>query len=409
MVINAMGLISAPIMMVIATKMSNQKSLKKASILLAFLLVSCEKSKTHQSDQDTSSKLSISIDTIYTSVDLFSMQGYFRVANNKIYYIQPELQNILKFDSLGRFESKLLGSGKGPDKANGDLDYHGFKADGKNVFLGSNYIFKTFDATYSQILEKTPLTWINRKQKYNTKDLTNASMYDYHYRDEPFIDSQWLPITNEDDAVIPVNINSYINPIANLTKRPENFFGEAFTVGVVDLKNGVLKHVFRKHPEEFSKHKWLYFYNYPYRAIDENYIYVSDRLGPDIQVYTIDDYELVETFGNTAPALKGRLDKYDSYEDFLSALGVDITLKYGYYLQLFVDQDLGYIFRSYHVKNFDPWGLQVYNAERELIADFEVPFRFNVIGKIGDFYYADGIRDEKNEILGIYKFRLEKK
>ena len=50
--------------------------------------------------------------------------------------------------------------------------------------------------------------------------------------------------------------------------------------------------------------------------------------------------------------------------------------------------------------------MQIYHQKR-LIGDVEVPNFFNVIGKIGDYYYADGSLDNPdNEEIVVYKFKL---
>lgn len=408
MEINVMVQTIVQTMMVIATRILFLFK-KSASFMFAlFFIMSC-RSTSNESVNDqiaSTNSASIKIDTLYLKPELFSMQGYFRVNKGGILYVQPELQNILSFDINGNYLRELLGSGEGPDKANGDLDYHGLLPDGNNLVLGSNYIFKEFNNEFDEIIEKIPFNWINRESIYRTEDLSNPSMYDYHYRDEPFIDSQWMPITNDYKIVVPININSYINPIANLTEKPENYFGNALTVGIVDLSSGKLEKVFRRHSEPFTKNKWLYFYNYPYREVDNSFIYVSDRLGHSVDVYDLYTYEYLGSFGQKGRFVNSKLDTYDTYEDFLSALSIEITLNYSYYTHIYSDKEEGYFFRSYHIKDLEPWGLQVYDGNRDLIFDGKVPFRFNVIGKFGEYYYADGIRDEEKNELAIYRFKL---
>lgn len=380
-----------------------------SKILVLFLIFACDSSKEDTYQQSNSleetQSVVLSIDRVKCEVDLFSSEGFFRVINGRIAFIQSSIENVLWFDENGKGIGESLGSGYGPMEAQGDLAYHGMYPNGDNLFLGSNYIFKTFNDSLNRIKTKTNFTWKNRKTNYNTLDLEDPSMYDYHYRDEPFIDSQWLPITGG-KVVIPININSYINRKANLTKAPENFFGNAYTLGLVDLETGVLESVFRKHSKPFIENKWLYFYNYPYREVHNDLIYVSDRLGPQIEVYNSKTLDLVETFGEKGRYFNDGLDRYNTYEDFLSALGIDITLKSSYYLHIYMNKDNSFFFRSYHIENLEEWGLQIYDSNRKLIVDTRVPFRFNVIGKIGDFYYADGIMNEETNELAIYKFKI---
>ncbi|WP_421873703.1 hypothetical protein [Marinoscillum sp.] len=388
-------------------KKGNIQALRNASLWLA-VLVSCSPKETTDSNTTTSFVGShrIVIDTVLCEAELFSMEGYFRVIGNNIAYIQSDLASVLCFEADGTWIKQTLGPGEGPDESNGLLWYHGHLPDGQHLVFGSGYDFRLFDSEFSTVTDKFRFNWHSRLGIYETSDLEDPGMYDFHYRDEPFIDSQWLPVINN-KAVVPVTINDYVNPVANLTKKPDAFFGHANTIGLVDLETGELETVFRKHPKGFLENKWLYFYNYPYRATDAKFIYVSDRLGPEIEVYDPDNLQLVETFGQPGKYANPDLDRYDSYEDFLSALGSGYQIGFSYYTHIHVDSINSIFFRSYHIKDTGPWGLQAYNAERELIIDSKVPFRFNVIGKIGDYYYADGIRDEENEILGIYRFKIK--
>lgn len=50
--------------------------------------------------------------------------------------------------------------------------------------------------------------------------------------------------------------------------------------------------------------------------------------------------------------------------------------------------------------------MQIYNSSFDLLVDVKVPTRFNVIGKLGDYYYADGLVNELEEELSIYNFKL---
>ena len=66
-----------------------------------------------------------------------------------------------------------------------------------------------------------------------------------------------------------------------------------------------------------------------------------------------------------------------------------------------------YIFRSY-VKSLTAEcdGLQIYDG-KTLIADVEVPKGLNVIGKIGDWYYSELVRDEPSMKMWVYRFRIK--
>ncbi len=386
-------------------------TLLRVGILSTLLFFGCSQKRENNEKQTLQSEADIffkSIDTLRLTIDLFSEEGYFRVFDNKIAYIHSELHEVLLFDESGEFLEKKLGMGSSPFQAHGPLWYHGEFLDGRHLFLGSTYVFKTFEANLSEIIDKKPFSWINRSPPYHGKDLSKPSMYDLIYRDFPMTDSQWIPVTNANKALIPVHIASFVHPTMNSKEVFNGYFEESFTVGVVDLKSGVLERVIRKHPAIFKEKKWLFGYDFTYRDSDSLYVYVSDRASHMIDVFDAGSFEYISTFGEPGKYFNARYDLYDTKEDFVSSYKLfDKTiLGYSHYGHLYKDGESNLLFRSYHVKGREPWGLQIYQS-RKLIMDTKVPFRFNVIGKIGEFYYADGLRDEENNTLAIYRFKIE--
>ena len=79
----------------------------------------------------------------------------------------------------------------------------------------------------------------------------------------------------------------------------------------------------------------------------------------------------------------------------------------GYYSHIFADEEHNLLFRSFinDKKTYDG-GVQVYR-NKVLIGEIKTNGKFNVIGRIGDYYYADGIMNEENETLTIYRFKIK--
>lgn len=90
----------------------------------------------------------------------------------------------------------------------------------------------------------------------------------------------------------------------------------------------------------------------------------------------------------------------------------------GYYtdISVFAEQDLIFRFYTVGVKKrledseikteYDsPRRMQIYK-NRVLIGDLKVPNRFKIVGKIGDYFIADGIVDDIKEKIAFYKFKI---
>lgn len=174
------------------------------------------------------------------------------------------------------------------------------------------------------------------------------------------------------------------------------------------MGTGLLEKVFAFHDPVYTLHKWLYFYDYAYRDIAKNTLYVGNRASRNIEKYNATTFEKMDDFGS-----KG---KYFIDNDYITFTSVDdfnnadpyAVLKHSFYGHIYADDEGDIVFRSYHISGLEQWGLQAYRSEK-LILDTQVPFRFNVIGKIGEYYYADGIRDEENELFAAYRFKLNDK
>ena len=275
------------------------------------------------------------------------------------------------------------------------------------MFLGSSYVFKTFNSDLTEIVDKVTFNWGGRKAMYNTNELETPGLYSYHYRDEPYLDVEFLPVTDEGKIIIPVVISDHRNQGASVQSKPFEYFKNAYMLGVIDMETGVLEKVFHPFPKQFIAYRgYPYFYNFTYRYVSEGELFVADRLTDEIYVYDASSLKLKSTFGSRGMYFGDEVDHYDNYQDFLSGISVVNTLLSSYYLNLYADED--YIFRSYHVADHDPWGLQVYDRRtKELLADVRVPFRFNVFDKRGDYYFADGIRNEETEELAVYRFSIK--
>lgn len=388
-----------------------KRPLKIIAVAAFLLLFSCNrptKTKNNKAE-DVSEHIeaTIDIDTVKIEGALFSAEGYFRVLGNRLAYMHSSLRNAYLFDAEGKLLKEVLGKGGGPSESVGDLAYHGQTSDGKNVFLDLSYAISTYTKDLSERKNREFVHWDNRKNQYSTNNLTDVNMYDFQYEDQPFFDTQWLPVTAEGKVIIPVTIAPHINTRVNCFHNESVYYAKSHTVGVLDLSTGLLEKVFAFHDPVYTLHKWLYFYDYAYRDIAKNTIYVGNRASHNIEKYNATTFEKMDDFGSKGKRfIDNDYITFTSVDDFNNADPYAV-LKHSFYGHIYADDESDIVFRSYHISGLEQWGLQAYRNEK-LILDTLVPFRFNVIGKIGEYYYADGIRDEENELFAAYRFKFSK-
>lgn len=188
------------------------KVIAAAAFLLLFIFNRPTKTKKNEAKHVSAHiEATIDIDTVKIEGALFSAEGYFRVLGNRLAYMHSSLRKAYLFDA----EGKLLGKGGGPSESAGDLAYHGQTSDGRNVFLDLSYGISTYTKDLSERKNREFVHWPDRKNQYRTDDLTDVNMYDYQYEDQPFFDTQWLPVTAEGKVIIPVTIAPNINTRVN--------------------------------------------------------------------------------------------------------------------------------------------------------------------------------------------------
>lgn len=153
---------------------------------------------------------------------------------------------------------------------------------------------------------------------------------------------------------------------------------------------------------DYVEEKYSSFFAYNYMSIKNDSLYVTYSADSFIYVYDKDN-NLSHKFGVSGPDMKNSYLLAKSLNFYMDNFKM-AHKNYGFYTSIYVDED--YVFRSYTKNKGEIGGLQIYKNE-DLIYDIEVPKKFNVIGKINDCYYADGIVDEEKNILGVFKFEIK--
>jgi hypothetical protein len=372
---------------------------------LWFLFGSCKQADIKIYNLSDTGQYAISIDTLFLDVNSFSGEGFFRLKDTTIYYFDDIFGQVTSYNIHGRYIQRFLGMGDSTHQI-GNFYTHTFLPKNKSSFFSVEYVFAIYNDKWNRQGKYASFKWKNRKKKYDTDDLLDISMYDFDYDDSPF-DSRWLPSNSKGKLFIPINITHRSNSFANRFEKQSYYYKNSFSVGIIDPQTGLLEKGFAKHPKIYSLHPFNPNYDFNYRDVRNDSIFVSYMLDKYIYVYN-PELEIVYAFGMPGKDMNLNYESI-SNNQLYSQNAIKAKSSYGYYTHIYADKGSDYLFRSYIKNNKNKFsGLQVYK-DKILISDILVPKRCNVIGRVGNTFYADGFYDEVNNRLGIYLIKIYKK
>jgi hypothetical protein len=371
-------------------------------LFITFLLASCTSEEAPVTEKIVLRNIQfheLNIDTLLVEPPARSGSGFFRLSGNNLYFFDDIFLTVSVFDTAGNFVQRYLGKGHRPDEIE-DFLFANFLADSSLVFLGKSYNISRYDQQFTAQYQ-VDMDW-NRKAniQYGLSDGDKTGTYGYNYYNG-FYDNRWLSVIHQNKLIIPIWISPGVNSRLNAFRNYEAYYERAKTVGVVDLRSGKVEKIFGRRSPAYKKYGAIP--NYDLLTLDSRLdsIYVSQAIDSMIQVYG-PDYELAYEFGvagqNMNTSYPTAATPMESEKIWIKAF-----TDYGYYYNVYCDRTSAMIFRPYTKDESNIGGLQIYE-HAALIADVAVPKRFNIIGKIGEYYYADGLVNEDQ--LGLYRFKL---
>ena len=343
---------------------------------------------------------SLDIELVNLNPRSFSGNGFFRVSDSAIFFFDVIFNTVTTFDKKGNYLETRLGKGDGPNEIPMPFVWHNFVpggVGGRSIFLGRSGDLHYFDRDFARLNDHA-FAWRNKKQFYKSYNALDIGMYGMDIVLTAF-DANWLAMDSDQNIFIPLRILDSNSPKFNYFTK--TYYEESFTVGVIDGETGNVEKGFGQWPSEYL-HKMLPKYDNKYIGIKHDTIYVSYNASPDIQVYSpYPELKMLRVFG------KEGVDIDTNYPNIVSREGLrKYRSDQGYYSHIYCDEDSYLTFRSYvKGKDHESSGIQIYQGIT-LIGDVVTPKRFNVIGKIGDYYYADGLLDEENNELKLFKFKI---
>jgi hypothetical protein len=377
------------------------KTISILSLFVMFSLCNCSADQKSRNSEIGIESINFKMDTLLLNIpdDYLVVPGMLRIVNDELTFFDYHNLHASIFDQNGAFITYKLGFGEGPNQVQ-QYDYHGIIPDTEeNLFFASSYHIYRFSKDLLTREQLSFFSWGERKKTYDSPDLSNINLYDFHH-EWPKHHTKSLTVINEEQFIIPLNISWRVSPELNRLDHPEQYFNEAYPLGIYNLEKGILESGFGNFPDDYNKLKYVQALSHASTSISGGKIFVSYMASPTIQQYNTKG-DLVKEFGEAVDGIKNDYPMTKNRKEFFQSAR-SIFNEYGYYSHIYADEDL--IFRTV-ISGYGYSWLQIYQG-KQLLKTVKVPERFNVIGKMGDWYYADGVIDEEENKLGFYKFKI---
>jgi hypothetical protein len=342
---------------------------------------------------------SLEMDTLLLNPLSFTEQGYFRVRKDSILFFDYLFLTVSEFNSEGEFVERYLGAGNGPDEI-ASFQYQGFMPDGKSMFLGTSYDVSIYSENWTRTQLVKFLDWGRTKNRFTKADINGTETYSFNFTNG-FYDSKYLPINSKGEFYMSLWISPGINPSFHGYDGNTDYFKESYAIGLANANTGKVTKVFGKKPSQYQDYEITPLFDFLNYDLRNDSLYVTFAVADLIQVYS-PSQKLMYEFGVAGTDMNKNYEEVTDIETSEKVWQQEYLEK-GYYYHVFASDD-NRVFRSY-TKDGSRGGLQVYEG-KVLVGDYVVPKRFSVIGRIGDYYYADGYMSEESDELGIYRFKL---
>ncbi|MDH5398443.1 MAG: hypothetical protein OEX02_09870 [Cyclobacteriaceae bacterium] len=376
------------------------------TLSFALILVSsCEiKSDKEGKKLTAENSILINFDTLYLENPEYQISGTgnFTLINDSIYYADILQSKVTVYNLKGERFKTPISQGKGPAQVEG-IDYVWGNMNFRCIYNnGVIYIFNNNWEFFSRF-------YLN----FSGEDISVADIASNNdFIDHPAV---YLPEYMELQPFMVTDSTSLIC----VTKEHMNqnkfyhkeYYAESFPLAMISMVDGSIIRFLGRKTELLLKYDLLPNFDHTYFTIGRDELYVSHDIDPFIYVYDMHG-ELITQFEGSG---------INMTSEYIERTGIEADdfyytdrVRHGYYAYLYYEQSNGLLFRVYKTgttekdaeyKHDVPSRLQIFK-DKKIVSDISVPNRFRLIGSSGDYIYADGIIDEKNEQIGVYRIRI---
>lgn len=370
--------------------------------LLVFMATACsiDKYTTIRMEVIPSSKAShfrvIHADTLWLALpDLFGNGSFFRQGSQIVFADQSKVR-LHRFDTTGVYLSSALRKGDGPSEV---LDLEHFIPVDDNAFIIGNGIFLSYFINDSTRVSYSRLNMETGKSLQEILEKPDPHEVDIYRPQWPTLNAQMYSFSDSMLFFPIITQHVSLNAHEHLA-----FYKTTKNLGKLDPFTGMFLGLGGYWPEVYIKNAFIPNLAECNLVASQGEVFVSFMADSLIHVY---DYDLrpLYQFGRSIDGFKPTFNRYEAGLESYDFGYYDMVSE-SIYGSVYADED--YVFRVGLPEGVESDGiLQVYRRmDYALIAEMEVPSRCKVIGRIGRYYYADGIIDEQENRIGVLRFLL---
>ncbi len=371
-------------------------------ILLWFMGSACTSDSPSSSSVKIISSLKSSnflqptLDTLWLAIpEVFGQGSIFRQGSQLVFADQSKVR-LHRFDTTGAYLRSALSKGDGPSEVFA-LE-HFIPADDTAFIVGSG-IFLSYFTNDSTRVSYSRLNMETGKSLDELFANPNPDWVDIYQPQWPTLNAQMYSFSDSILFFPMITQHVSLNAHEHLA-----FYATTKNLGKLDPYTGLFLGMGGLWPEVYTREAFIPNLARSTLMASGGEVFVSFMADSLIHVY---DYDLkpIYQFGRGIEGMNVSFNRYEAGLETLDSYFYDLSIN-PIYASVYADDD--YILRTGLPEGIQKAGiLQVYRrSDYTLIAEMKVPARCKVIGRIGRYYYADGIVDEEQDRLGVLKFLL---
>lgn len=377
--------------------------MKKLLVFILFVFLACTEKPSHQEKLLTRSlRTEPTVDRLFidsVSIDLkaYSGIGRFALLNGGLVFMDQVDQTIAFLDDNLNVKGIHLGRGSGPHEINDNAHYT-VDLEGSNYLVIDNFGYHQFQndsiKTYFKLFD-----WDNftpTEELMNNPDGEQKGIYTIDW--SPNMQTNFTAHLN-DHLFVPIITE---HPRMNAFQH-ERFYEETYVLGKFRIADGKLVQIGGKWSEAYQNFSFIPNLAGIDVAAYNDHLLVSFHIDSLMYVYD-QNLQLMERFGVGGQGFDVNYRTTRGIEEAIDNWRTDVADQ-SFYASVYAHQD--HVFRVYHPQGTDgPTRMQIYE-DKVLTHNVQVPKRFRVIGKLGEYVYADGAVNEESQELWVYRFKWD--
>jgi hypothetical protein len=340
----------------------------------------------------------ITLDSLEVDIGSVYTEGFIRIFNDSIFYIDQKLCKVYIISPTGKIMSSKLGKGLGPHEIDASyiIDYTQTSS-GNHFFMGYNYNLYLYDRNW-EIIYKGFLNWkeiLTREDLLHNYEPSMHGLYALHFENLRGV------FLNEHIYYEIYAEHPSFNPIVS-----DDYYSKGRIVAKINYKEGYVDKIVGRRSLVYQNYKYLGHLSYlHFDKAFNNQFYVSFEV--DSLIYLCDKNLIPKkAFGISGIDMNTKYSELNNFRDAIMVYTNDRELC-GYYTGLKYIESKNLLFRTYtRGKHSEYDGMQIYIHD-VLVGDVNVPKGFKIEGFIDPYYYSSAFRDEPSNLVYLYKFKLK--